>query len=564
MIKYPDDYNPIKEYWEYLNECKNTNIDPPGYKIYETYRKVIYDMEHPGKYFYSHSRANHILEFAENYCRHSKGALGGQLVELELWEKATLAAIFGFIDGNGYRKYKKAKLIVAKKNGKSLIASIVGLYLLVADGEHGPEVYAVATKRDQAKIIWQESKKMVRKSKPLLKRIRTLVAELVSDFNDGVYKPLASDSDTLDGLNIHGALMDEIHQWKSGKALYDIIADGVSARMQPLIFITSTAGTIREDIYDDEYEESERIINGYFDDVGYKDEEVISFIYELDNRKEWTDPNCWKKANPGLGTIKNFDTLFKKVERAKLNLSLVRNIICKEFNIPETSSESWLSKEQVMNEAVFDTAVLKPKYGIGGCDLSSKVDLTAAKIIFMVPGDEHIYVLQMYWIPADLVEQRTKEDHIPYDLWIEKGYCRTCPGNKNHPKYITEWFVEMRDKYDIYIPWIGYDAWSATYWVEEMQVYFGINSMIPVIQGKKTLSDPMKSLGADLDKKLIVYNNNPMDRWCLFNTAIDIDKNDNIQPIKTSKPTRRIDGTAALLDAYVVLQDKMAEYQTMI
>jgi len=550
VIKYPKDYNPILEYW--------------ADKVYRTYKKVVYDINNPGQYFYSPQRANHILEFSENYCRHSKGKFGGQPVRLELWEKAHLATVFGFIDIEGNRKYRKSKLIVGKKNGKSLLASIVGLYMQVGDGEPGPEVYAVATKRDQAKIIWLEAKRMVRKSKSLLKRIKTLVAELISDFNDGVFKPLASDSDTLDGLNIHCALMDEIHQWKNGKALYDIIADGVSAREQPLIYITSTAGTIREDIYDAEYEDSERIINGYFDPNGYKDEETISFIYELDNRKEWKDPNCWKKANPGLGTIKNLETLRRKVEKAKANPLLVKNLICKEFNIRETSSEAWLTFEQANNQALFNVKELKPRYGIGGTDLSDTTDLTAAKVIFMVPNDPHIYVLQMYWVPEDLVEQRVKEDKIPYDIWIDQGIMRTCPGNKNHPKYVTEWFLEIQNQYDIYIPWVGYDAWSAAYWVEEMQQNFGKESMIPVIQGKKTLSAPMKSLGADLDKKMVVYNNNPIDKWCLCNTAVDIDKNDNIQPIKTGRATKRIDGTAALLDAYVVLQDKMNDYLTMI
>ena len=207
-----------------------------------------------------------------------------------------LATMFGFIDISGNRKYQEALLIVGKKNGKSLIASIVGLYLLVGDGEAGPEIYAVATKKDQAKIIWSESKRMVRKSPSLLKRIRTLVAELVSDFNDGVFKPVASDSDTLDGLNVHGGLMDEIHQWKNGKALFDIIADGVSAREQPLIFMTSTAGVIREDLYDQKYDEAERVINGYFDPQGYKDDHFIAFIYELDNRKEWMDPQVLEKS----------------------------------------------------------------------------------------------------------------------------------------------------------------------------------------------------------------------------------------------------------------------------
>lgn len=560
MIKYPLAYNPILEYWEEI-EKGNINV---GDKICRTYKKVVKDIKYPGEYFYSPKRGNHILEFAENFCRHSKGKCGGKRVKLELWEKAHLATVFGFIDIEGNRKYRESILIVGKKNGKSLLASIVGLYMLTADGEMGPEVYAVATKKDQSKIIWLESKRMVRKSPALSKRVRSLVAELDTDFNDGVFKPLASDSDTLDGLNIHCVLMDEIHQWKQGKALYDIMADGVSAREQPLVYITSTAGTIREDIYDQKYDEAEMVINGYDDPEGYKDEHLIAFIYEINNRKEWTDESCWEKANPGLGTIKNKQTLKDKVEKAKKNPLLVKNLLCKEFNIRETSSEAWLTFEQANNTETFSVEDLKPRYGVGGVDLSSTTDLTAAKVLFKIPESEKIYTLSMYWIPEDLVEKRITEDKIPYDIWIEKGYVRTCKGNKISYKDVKAWFVEIQEKYDIYINMIGYDSWSAAYFVEDMQEYFGKTAMIPIIQGKKTLSQPMKNLGADLENNLIVYNNNPVDKWCLCNTAVDIDRNDNIQPIKTSKPRRRIDGTAALLDAYVVLQNNYNEYMSLI
>lgn len=561
MIKYPEDYNPILEYWEEIQSGKEIVPD----KIRRTYKKIAYDIANPDEYFYSSKRANHVIEFFENFCHHSKGKAGGKRVILELWEKAMLATIFGFIDINGIRKYREAVLIVGKKNGKSLLASGIGDYLLIGDGEPGPEVYAVATKKDQAKIIWLEAKRMVKKSPKLLKRIKPLVAELSSEeYNAGVFKPLASDSDTLDGLNVHGALMDEIHQWKNGKALYDIIADGTSAREQPLIFITSTAGTIREDIYDQKYEESERVINGYFDDKGYKDEHFIAFIYELDSRKEWIDEMCWKKANPGLGTIKNYDTLKAKVEKAKQNPALVKNLVCKEFNIRETSSESWLTFEQLNNTETFDIKKLKPRYGIGGCDLSSTTDLTNATILFMVPDDDRIYVEQMYWLPEDLLERRVKEDKISYDLWEQEGLLRTCPGNKIHYKYVREWYQEIYQKYDIYLYKCGYDSWSAAYFVEDMQSTFGKTVMEPVIQGKKTLSSPMKSLGADLEKKRIIYNNNPILKWCLGNTSIDFDKNNNIQPCKGNIGTRRIDGMAGLLDAYVILENNLEEYLSLI
>jgi phage terminase large subunit-like protein len=491
--------------------------------------------------------------------------MGGKPVILELWEKALLATIFGFIDIEGNRKYREAILIVGKKNGKSLISSCVGLYLQVGDGEAGPEVYAVATKRDQAKIIWSEAKRMVRKSPSLLKRIKPLVSELNSElFNDGIFKPLASDSDTLDGLNIHGCLMDEFHQWKNGRPLYNIMADGGSARDQPLNFMTSTAGTIREDIYDEKYDEVEMLINGYFDENGYKDDRLIAFVYELDNRNEWTDPNCHKKANPGLGTIKNAKTLADKVAKAILNSNLVKNLVCKEFNIRETSVEAWLPFETILNKEMFDVLELKPKYGIGGTDLSSTTDLTAAKFLFMVPNDKRVYVMSMYWLPEVLLEKRSKEDKIPYDTWRDMGLLRTCEGNSVHPKVVTEWFLEIRDKYGIYMPWCGYDGWSAEYWVEEMKGHFGEECMKKIIQGAKTLSAPMKKLGADLESKLVIYNNNPIDKWCISNTKIDVDSNDNIKPIKTSHQRRRIDGLSALLDAYVVLQDKMQEYQNII
>lgn len=563
MVKkrYPLTYNPILEYWGKIESGQIVVCR----KIYLWYKYLDHLVNFPGKYFYSTKRANHVLEFAENYCRLSKGTGAGKLVCLELWEKALLSAIFGFIDINGNRMCREALLIVAKKNGKSLLASIVGLYLLIGDGEPGPEVYAVATKKDQAKIIWTEAKRMVRKSPVLLHRIKPLVAELSSElYNDGVFKPLASDSDTLDGLNVHGAMMDEIHQWKNGRALFDIIADGTSARDQPLVFETSTAGTIREDIYDQKYDEAELVINGLFDENGYHDIHFFPFIYELDNRKEWVKEECWIKANPGLGTIKKIENLRAKVEKAKENHGLIKNLVCKEFNIRETSTEAWLTFEQLDNRELFNIKKLKPRYGIGGCDLSSTTDLTNATLIFMVQNDPKIYVLQMYWLPEDLLEKRIKEDKIPYDKWIEHGWMRTCPGNKVHYRYVKEWYKEVQNELDVYLFKCGYDSWSATYFVEDMTNTFGRTVMEPVIQGKKTLSGPMKSLGADLAAKKVVYNNNPVLKWCLANTSKDEDKNGNIQPAKGNLGTRRIDGMAGLLNAYVILENNMEEYMTLI
>lgn len=561
MIRYPLSYNPILEYWEKIQ----SDEEIVGEKIKTVYQKLANDLnDENSEWEYSPKRANHFIEFTENFCKHSKGKLGGQPLRLELWEKAAGAAIFGFVHKiDKTRKYREAALIVARKNGKSTIGAAVGLYLMIGDGESGSEVYAVATKKDQAKIIWLEAKRMVKKSPVLNAKIKPLVAEMVAEFNDSSFKPLGSDSDTLDGLNVHGATLDEIHAWKD-KNLYDVIVDGTSAREQPLIFIVTTAGSIRENVYDMKYEEYELILNGYKDPEGYHDERVLPIIYELDSRREWTDPKCWKKANPGLGTIKNFDTLADKVNKAKANPLLVKNLLCKDFNIRETSSEAWLTFEQLNNTETFSVEELKPRYGIGGVDLSRTTDLTAAKVLFCVRDNPKIYVLSMYWIPEDLLEIRGKEDKVPYMLWRDQGLLRTCPGNTIRQKDVTEWFLEVRDQYDIYLPYIGYDAWSSRYWVDDMKGHFGQEALIPVIQGKKTLSAPMYQLGADLEAKRIVYNNNPIDKWCLSNTSVDIDKNLNIQPCKTRNQRQRIDGMAALLDAYVVLQEKKDDYLNLI
>src|SRR5690625_185695 len=553
--------NPIVEYWNQIESGKVS----VGYKIKRVYKKLVNDLDNlESEYEYDENKASHAIDFVEKFCKHSKGKMGGKPFKLELWQKAMTAALFGFIHKiDGIRKYREFMLIVARKNGKSAWGSAVALYMLMADGEPGPEVVSVATKRDQAKIVWLEAKRMVRKSPVLNKRTRSLVSEIITDYNDGVFKPLSSDSNTLDGLNVHCAVIDELHAIED-KNLYDVVVDGMTAREQPLSIITTTAGTGREGIFDLKYDEAERIINGYDDPKGYKDEHVLPIIYELDKREEWTDPTKWEKANPGLGTIKNRDELERKVNKAKANSLLVKNLLTKDFNIRETTSEAWLTFEQLDNKETFDITDLKRRYAIGDVDLSSTTDLTVSYILFHVPNDATIYFEHMYWLPEGLLGKRVNEDKVPYNICKEKGLLRTTRVNKVHYKFVVDWFREIQEDYDIYLPWIGYDSWSATYFVEDMQSFFGKDAMIPVIQGKKTLSGPMKSLGADLEAKRINYNNSPITKWCLSNTSIDVDKNDNIQPSKGKQQMRRIDGTAAMLNAYVVFQDKNQDYINII
>ena len=221
-----------------------------------------------------------------------------------------------------------------------------------------------------------------------------------------------------------------------------------------------------------------------------------------------------------------------KAKRVAENPKLEKNFACKEFNIRETSSETWLPFEVLNNTATFDIQKLKPRYCIAGIDLGATTDLTCATILFRISDDEILYVKQMYWLPGDLLDKRTKEDKIPYDAWLDQGLLRVSEGNKVNYKDVTQWLLEVQNEMDIYIYKIGYDSWSSTYFVDELKQNFGNAVTEAVIQGAKTFSSPMKRFAADLESKKINYNNNPILKWCLSNAAIQIDRNDNIALVR--------------------------------
>lgn len=556
-IRYDEAYNPIVEYYEWINNHRK-RVSLKVYKVYTELVRLIGDPD--SEWEYDPRKANHAMEFVENYCHHSKGKSGGQPFMLELWEKALLSATFGIVHKiDGTRKFQEVLLMVGRKNGKSTLSAAVGLYLQIADGEPGAEVYACATKKDQAKIIWLEAKRMVRKSSALAKRIKTLVAELVSDFNDSFFRFLGRDSDSLDGLNVHGAMLDEIHAWTDPN-LYDVIIDGMSSREQPLSFITTTAGTVRENVFDSKYEEAEQTINGYLDDNGFKNERFLPIIYELDHREEWTKEESWYKANPGLGSIKKLDTLNNKVLKAKNNPKLLANLLCKDFNIRETVAGSWLNFEDINNEETFNLIDFKGTYAIGGIDLSSTTDLTCATLLWA--KDKKFYVNQMYFIPSEKAELREREDKVPYSAWEKQGYVTFTEGAKVDYSDVTKWFVEMRDVHEIYPLWVGYDNWNAQYFTQDME-----NSnfvMEQVIQGAKTMSPAMKQVEGEFASANIIYNNNPVLKWCLTNTPVKSDDNNNIRPVKGKNTKKRIDGTVSLIDSFVVYMRHHDDYHNLV
>ncbi len=556
---------------EYYNKISSGEINACK-KIKAVYKKLVDDLKKPKTvsflnkitdeieehtYIFDEQKADRPIQFIEKYCKHSKGKWAGKPVILELWQKAHIQALYGFVDQETrLRKYRKFILFVGKKNGKSTEGSGLGLYQLTSDGEGGAEVYSVATQKDQAKIIWEEAKRMAAKSPALKKRTRRLVNGIFYDKTESLFKAVASETDSLDGLNGSAILADEIWAWRD-KGLLDIMSDSISVREQPIIFEFSTMGKIREAVFDGEYEYAEAIIKGYDGlEGGIVDETTLPFIYELDDAKEWTDEKAWIKANPNLGITKTYKYLRDKVEKALKKPDELSNLLCKEFNVRTTAQEAWITFDTANNEEKYEMEDIYDTYAIGGVDLSSTTDLTCATILILKNNKK--YVLQQYFIPSERLEFKINDDKIPYDKWEKRGLVTICEGAKVNYTDVTEWFLRMNDEYKISTLWIGYDPWNTQYWVEEMKAK-GFE-MVEVRQGAKTMSNPMKQLEADLIEKKVNYNNNPILKWCLCNTSVKRDENDNIRPIKGKKQRARIDGTVSLIIAYCVLFDKMNDY----
>lgn len=526
-------------------------------RIRKQYQKLAEEIRNPqGIYIFDEKKALRPIRFIERFCKQSKGEWAGKAIQLELFQKAFISALFGFVDKNtGLRKYRETMFYVARKNGKSTLLSGISLYMLIADKEPGAEVYSVASKKDQAKIIFDETCNMVKQNQELLQVVKKRKSDLYFSLTMSKFQPLGKNSDTLDGLNSHLVIMDELHSIKD-RNLYEVMRQSQSARRQPLMIMITTAGTVRECIFDDMYKYACAVCDGTI-----QDESFLPILYELDKKEEWCIPMAWEKANPGLNSIKKIDDLMSMVERAKNSPRDLTAVLVKDFNIIQSVGTAWLPFEDINNEETFSIQDFMGQYAIGGADLSITTDLTCATLLFMDKKEKR-YVTQMYWIPQDNFEKRVHEEKIPYDKWLEQGLLRLCKGNSINYGDVTAWFLEMVEQYEITPAWIYYDSYSAKYWVQEMEAY-GFN-MVRCIQGAKTLSLPMQMLGADLQAKKINYNNNSLLKWCMTNTGIKEDRNGNIVPIKAQNPKYRIDGLASMLDAYVGLYEHFNEYRDII
>lgn len=513
----------------------------------------------PSEFHFDAEIASRHIEFIERFCKLPSGNIG-QPLKLELFQKARLQALFGFVDDNDLRQYNECLIIEGRKNGKTTECAAVECDMLINDREGAPQIYNIATMLDQARLGFNAAHKMVQQSPLLSKHVKKRVNDLYFKGNFGFIKALASNTNSLDGLDVHCAIIDELAAIKN-RDIYDLIKQAMGARRQPLLFSITTNGYVREGIFDAQYAYAANVINGTIDNPRF-----LPFIYELDNPDEWLDENCWIKANPGLGTIKSKDYLREMVQKAKDDSSFKPTVLVKDFNLPQTASETWLEFDELKNETVVDLDCLKHSYAIGGCDLSATTDLTCATLLIRKPNDENVYVLQQYFIPQSKLDavEKTQSKEAPYRLWQEQGWLTVCEGAQVNYSDVTKWFIEMVEVNDIRPLWICYDRALAGYWVAEMEGY-GFD-MEKTAQGPFTWSQPMKEMGATFAEHKVVYNNNPILRWCLANTAkkaLNKDGIETIQPVKI-QAHRRIDGTVSLLNAWVGYVKHYDEYMPYV
>ncbi len=546
---------------EYLNAIRS-GVEVVSHKVRTVYEREVAWMDDPDfPFLFDEDKGQRPIDFIEAFCKHYEGEWAGKPVKLELFQKAKIQLAFGWLEKDtGHRRFREVIDIRGRKCGKSTETAGVEWYCLVADGEGGAQVCCTANKLDQARIIFNAAVAMRQQSPELRALTKKRQSDIYFPATMSTLKALAADTKTMDGLNAHFFSLDEWHEARTRK-VYDVMKQSQSTRRQPLAWLISTNGFVREAFFDDRYDYASKVATWE-----HQDYRVLSLIYELDAREEWTDPKCWAKANPGLGKIKSIKTLEQWVEDAKRDPTALPTVLTKDFNVPENSDETWLPYETCVNETVVPMERLEKSYAIGGCDLSATTDLTCATLLIRKPNDENFYVLQKYFLPQSRVDvvESTSAREAPYRRWAEDGWLHICEGATVDYHAVTEWFVEMVRKHDIRPLWVAYDRALAGYWAEEMESYgFDLEK---IAQGPFTWTYPMKRLGGLLEEHRVIYQDNPMLRWCLVNTGKKTQNSDgiqSIQPVRTGK-TKRIDGMVSLLNAYTGFCNHEEDYMRYV
>lgn len=473
--------------------------------------------------------------------KHSKGEWAGRPFHLEPWQQFILWVLFGWKrKADKLRRFRTVYLEVARKNGKSTLGAGVGLFLMVLDGEPGAEVYSAATKRDQAAITHNEATRMVKASPELRRRVKVFRNNLHISGTASKYEPLSSDVSSMDGLNVHGAIVDELHAHKT-RELWDLLDTATGSRRQPLMFAITTAGFNRQSICFEQHEYAEKVLDGVIEDDSF-----FGIIFTLDEEDEWEDERTWIKANPNLGISKKWDDMRRKARRAKEMPSALNAFLRRELNVWTQAETKWVPW-QAWSECAkaVDPVGLRGRTGYGGLDLSSNTDISAWVMVFPPQSEEDDYqVLCRFFIPEEAMHERTRRDRVPYEAWVRQGYITATPGNVIDYDFILHQIDEDMQDYDI--PEVAFDRWGATKIQTALMELGGDDFMVQFGQGFVSMSPPMKGLEKLILGRKLAHGGNPVLTWMADNLVARQDPAGNIKPDKT-KSTERIDGMVALI-----------------
>ncbi len=374
--------------------------------------------------------------------------------------------------------------------------------------------------------------------------------------NRGNIRKISAKTSAKEGKNIGVGSADEVHELKDNKSIMPI-RQALSTQEEPIYGEITTEGFTNDGYLDHRLIEARQVLNGETDRPRW-----LIFLFTQDSEAEiWQDETTWLKSNPGLGTIKRWGYLRGMVEEAKTSKSTRAFVLAKDFNVKQNNATAWLTEAELTNDATFDVEMLRGGVGIGAVDLAETTDLLSARMTVMRPGDSHKYTFGKYFIPESKLKD--SPDGVDYLEWARQGLIEICPGNDNDFSYVTTWFVYVVKQLGIKPYKVGYDDALAKYWVKEMEDMGFTMERIP--QRKEVMSNPMKIVEADLRSKLINYDNNPIDKWCLGNTAIKIESSGLIMPVKVGgTQIKRIDGTITLIITYAVLTQNKTEYMNLV
>lgn len=491
---------------------------------------------------YNKDLADYAVNFIE-CLSHTKGTWAGKPFKLLDWQERIIRDLFGIVKSNGYRQFNTAYIEIPKKMGKSELAAAVALLLCCGDGEERAEVYGCAADRQQATIVFDVAADMVRMCPALNRRVKILASQkrIVYLPTNSFYQVLSAEAYSKHGFNIHGVVFDELHTQPNRK-LFDVMTKGSGdARMQPLYFLITTAGTDTNSICYETHQKAKDILEGRKVDPTF-----YPVIYGAEETDDWTSPEVWKKANPSLGVTVGMDKVQAACESAKQNPAEENAFRQLRLNQWVKQSVRWMPMEKWdLCSFKIDEENLIGRVCYGGLDLSSTTDMTAFVLVFPPKDEEDKFViLPFFWIPEDTLELRVRRDHVPYDIWQKQGFIQTTEGNVVHYGYIENFIEQLGEKFNIRE--IAFDRWGAVQMVQNLE---GMGyTVVPFGQGFKDMSPPTKELMKLTLEQKIAHGGHPVLRWNMDNIFIRRDPAGNIKADK-EKSTEKIDGAIATIMA---------------